>query len=187
MRRALLVLLALVLVGAVVLTGWRFNSDMERAHAHAAQGGVLLPTRCGPIEVQQAGTGVPLLVVHGSGGGHDQGMAFAGALAQHGIRVIAMSRFGYALGAFASSVLFAWLYNRAEGSVWPVLILHTAVNAWSLAIPVMALPDGSNLRPFQLVVGILVFTAVFLLLRGGPTWQEGTRHAPGLRRMGEPG
>lgn len=38
---------------------------------------------------------MPLLVVHGSGGGHDQGMAFAGGLAVHGIRVIAMSRFGY--------------------------------------------------------------------------------------------
>ncbi len=93
MRRSVLVLLALVLIGTVVLIGWRFNSDMERAHAHAAQGSLLLPTNCGPIEVQQAGTGVPLLVVHGSGGGHDQGMAFAGALAQHGIRVIAMSRF----------------------------------------------------------------------------------------------
>ncbi len=93
----------------------------------------------------------------------------------------------YVLSAIASSVLFAWLYNRTEGSVWPVLILHTAVNAWSLAIPVMVLPDGSNLRPFQLVVGILVFTAVLLLLRGGPTWQGGTGHASGLRRMGEPG
>jgi len=48
-----------------------------------------------PIEYQEAGVGVPLLAVHGSGGGHDQGMAFAGALAQQGIRVIAMSRFGY--------------------------------------------------------------------------------------------
>ena len=47
---------------------------------------MLLQTRCGPIEVQEAGTGVPLLVVHGSGGGHDQGKAFAGAVAQHGIR-----------------------------------------------------------------------------------------------------
>ena len=35
------------------------------------------------------------MVVHGSGGGYDQGMAFAGALADYGIRVIAMSRFGY--------------------------------------------------------------------------------------------
>jgi pimeloyl-ACP methyl ester carboxylesterase len=33
--------------------------------------------------------------VHGSGGGHDQGMAFAARLANNGIRVIAMSRFGY--------------------------------------------------------------------------------------------
>lgn len=36
-----------------------------------------------------------MLAIHGSGGGHDQGMAFAGALASQGIRVIAVSRFGY--------------------------------------------------------------------------------------------
>jgi pimeloyl-ACP methyl ester carboxylesterase len=95
MRRSVLVLASLVLVGAVVLIGWRFNRDMALARAHAAQGGVLLPTRCGQIEYQEAGTGVPLLVVHGSGGGHDQGMAFAATLAQQGVRVIAMSRFGY--------------------------------------------------------------------------------------------
>lgn len=95
MRWSVLALLALGLVGAVVLIGWRFNSDMAQARARAAAGAVLLQTRCGPIEIQEAGTGVPLLVVHGSGGGHDQGMAFAGALAKRGIRVIAMSRFGY--------------------------------------------------------------------------------------------
>jgi pimeloyl-ACP methyl ester carboxylesterase len=38
---------------------------------------------------------VPLLMVHGAGGGHDQGMTFGRPLTQHGIRVIAMSRFGY--------------------------------------------------------------------------------------------
>ena len=90
-----LLALALVLVGVTVLTGWFFSSDMQRARARAAQGSVLLQTRCGPIEYQEAGTGVPLLAVHGSGGGHDQGMAFAGVLAEQGIRVIAMSRFGY--------------------------------------------------------------------------------------------
>jgi 2-hydroxy-6-oxonona-2,4-dienedioate hydrolase len=74
---------------------WRFDHDIKRATARAAQGSLLAATRCGPIEYQEAGTGVPLLMVHGSGGGHDQGMAFAGSLAQHGIRVIAMSRYGY--------------------------------------------------------------------------------------------
>ena len=93
--RGALLILAAVLAGAAFLVGWRFSGDLERARAHAAQGSVLLPTRCGPIEVQEAGTGIPVLAVHGSGGGHDQGMAFAGALAQRGIRVIAMSRFGY--------------------------------------------------------------------------------------------
>ncbi len=38
---------------------------------------------------------MPLLAVHGSGGGFDQGMAFAAPLATKGVRVIAMSRFGY--------------------------------------------------------------------------------------------
>lgn len=93
--RSVLILAILGLVGAVALVGWRFSRDLALAAARAAQGGVLLPTRCGPIEYQEAGAGVPLLVVHGSGGGHDQGMAFAGTLARHGVRVIAMSRFGY--------------------------------------------------------------------------------------------
>jgi 2-hydroxy-6-oxonona-2,4-dienedioate hydrolase len=75
--------------------GWQFDQDIKAAATRAARGSVLVATRCGPIEYQEAGTGMPLLMVHGSGGGHDQGMAFAGTLAQQGIRVIAVSRFGY--------------------------------------------------------------------------------------------
>ena len=89
------VVLAMILLVAVFLIWWGFDQDIKLATARAAQGSVLAATRCGPIEYQEAGTGVPLLLVHGSGGGHDQGMAFAGGLAQRGIRVIAMSRFGY--------------------------------------------------------------------------------------------
>lgn len=74
----------------------------------------------------------------------------------------------YALSTIASSVVFAWLFNRTAGSVLPVLVLHTAVNGGSLVIPVMVMPDGSNLRPFQLVVGILVLTAMALLFRAEP-------------------
>jgi uncharacterized protein len=74
----------------------------------------------------------------------------------------------YALSAVASSVVFAWLYNRSSRSVLPVLVLHTAVNAWSSVIPVMVMQDGSNLRPFQFVVGILAVTAVALLIRADP-------------------
>ncbi len=86
-------LLVAALCAAAV--GWQFSRDLATATAHAAQGSTVVATRCGPIEVQQAGEGLPLLMVHGSGGGHDQGMDWARPLTQHGIRVIAMSRFGY--------------------------------------------------------------------------------------------
>ncbi len=96
MRRALwaLALSAAALLAAAAIHA-RFASDIAAAAARAAQGSTIIDTRCGPIEVQQAGQGLPLLVIHGSGGGHDQGMAFARALVPHGIRVIAPSRFGY--------------------------------------------------------------------------------------------
>ena len=80
---------------AAVWIGWSFNRDVKAALMESTRGSVMIATRCGPIEYQEAGTGTPLLMVHGSGGGHDQGMAFAGNLTQRGIRVIAMSRFGY--------------------------------------------------------------------------------------------
>lgn len=93
--RAILGTLVLALTAAGVAVGLRLQDDLRRATERAAQGGVLVATRCGPIEVQQAGEGMPLLMIHGSGGGHDQGMAWARPLASQGIRVIAMSRFGY--------------------------------------------------------------------------------------------
>ena len=87
------VTLGLVVLG--VLIAWRFQTDIQQARARVAHGSTLVATACGPIEYQEAGLGVPLLAVHGSGGGFDQGMAFAAPLAHRGIRVIAMSRFGY--------------------------------------------------------------------------------------------
>ena len=97
MRLRLSVTGAVVAITGVVavLIWWRFNSAIVQARARAANGSMLVQTRCGPIEYQEAGTGVALLAIHGSGGGYDQGMAFAGALAHRGVRVIAMSRFGY--------------------------------------------------------------------------------------------
>jgi 2-hydroxy-6-oxonona-2,4-dienedioate hydrolase len=89
-----LAIVAVVLAAAFAVHA-RFKRDLALATARAAQGSAIIDTRCGAIEVQQAGVGWPLLMIHGSGGGHDQGMAWAAPLARHGIRVIAMSRFGY--------------------------------------------------------------------------------------------
>jgi 2-hydroxy-6-oxonona-2,4-dienedioate hydrolase len=94
-RLAILGATALALAAAASTVRSRFRADLDAAVARTAEGSTLLDTRCGPIEVQQAGEGIPLLMIHGSGGGHDQGMAWARPLVRQGLRVIAMSRFGY--------------------------------------------------------------------------------------------
>lgn len=74
----------------------------------------------------------------------------------------------FMVSTVALSVLFAWLFNHTQGSVLPALALHTAVNAWAWVIPVMVMPDGSNLRPYGLAVGLLVAIALGLLCNAGP-------------------
>jgi pimeloyl-ACP methyl ester carboxylesterase len=58
-------------------------------------GSAVLATDAGPIEYAERGAGLPLLTIHGAGGGFDQGMANAADLIGDGFRVIAPSRFGY--------------------------------------------------------------------------------------------
>ncbi len=93
--RKLIVALTFGLVVLGLIIAWRFQIGIESARARVAHGSTIVATPCGQIEYQEAGQGVPLLTVHGSGGGFDQGMVFAAPLARRGIRVIAMSRFGY--------------------------------------------------------------------------------------------
>lgn len=87
------VVLGLIGLSLLVFIGYR--SDLRQATARIATGSELVDTPCGPIEYAVAGKGAPVLVVHGAGGGFDQGAAFGTALQRQGFRVIAMSRFGY--------------------------------------------------------------------------------------------
>lgn len=73
----------------------RYRATMRDARQRTAQGGALASTRCGPIEYAALGSGTPILVVHGAGGGFDQGIEVGRDLVPAGFRVIAMSRFGY--------------------------------------------------------------------------------------------
>jgi pimeloyl-ACP methyl ester carboxylesterase len=81
-----------------VLTGVsyrKFQYDIAAARVRISGGSAFATTACGPIEYSQMGQGKPLLVVHGAGGGYDQGLLLARPLADRGFRVTAMSRFGY--------------------------------------------------------------------------------------------
>jgi pimeloyl-ACP methyl ester carboxylesterase len=74
----------------------KYLEDIRRAKQRVGTGSQLLQTRFGPIEYAEAGNpeGPPVLVIHGAGGGFDQGLDIAAGVA-HAFRIIAVSRFGY--------------------------------------------------------------------------------------------
>jgi pimeloyl-ACP methyl ester carboxylesterase len=95
-RRRLRTVAGAAALGVLAGVSYRsFRDDIAAARLRISAGSALATTACGPIEYSQMGQGKPLLVVHGAGGGYDQGLLFARPLADRGFRVTAMSRFGY--------------------------------------------------------------------------------------------
>ena len=73
-----------------------YRADITAARRRIATGGRVVKTAAGPIEYAEAGHGAPVLMIHGAGGGYDQGLwGFGDGLGEQDYRVIAPSRFGY--------------------------------------------------------------------------------------------
>jgi len=90
--------LLIALVAAVTATALIFlsyNTDLSQARDAASRSGRIATTSAGPIEYAEKGVGIPLLSIHGAGGGCDQGLANVADIVGDGFRVIAPSRFGY--------------------------------------------------------------------------------------------
>jgi pimeloyl-ACP methyl ester carboxylesterase len=97
-RYALLVAILLV-VGLVVFVAVsypRFRADVQPNRERLLNGGRIVTTEeVGDIEYAIQGKGLPVLVVHGAGGGYDQGLLIGENYVGDGHRFIAPSRFGY--------------------------------------------------------------------------------------------
>jgi 2-hydroxy-6-oxonona-2,4-dienedioate hydrolase len=78
---------------AATAIGVAYRRDLAAARKRVAAGSHIAETSSGPIEYAVRGEGPPLLIVHGAGGGFDQGLMLGESL--HGFRIIAPSRFGY--------------------------------------------------------------------------------------------
>src|SRR5262245_66371155 len=93
--RRLLVTAFLAAAGIAGLVFLSYKSELQHAHDAVSRGSLIADTIAGPIEYAVAGAGVPLLSIHGAGGGYDQGLANATGLLCDGFEIIAPSRFGY--------------------------------------------------------------------------------------------
>jgi 2-hydroxy-6-oxonona-2,4-dienedioate hydrolase len=93
--RHVLILTALVIAALGIGLFVAFQKNLHAHQQRISTGSRVLDSRCGPIEFAEAGSGTPLLMIHGTGGGFDQGMLAGQDFADRGLRVVAPSRFGY--------------------------------------------------------------------------------------------
>lgn len=99
-RRSLLLgLTGLALAGGGYAAG-AFREARAQAATRLFGQGTVIEARVGALEYAVAGEGPPVMMIHGTGGGFDQGLLFAAALRRRGFRIVAPSRFGYLGSAF---------------------------------------------------------------------------------------
>jgi 2-hydroxy-6-oxonona-2,4-dienedioate hydrolase len=95
-RRSFIGLASLgVLAAATGFAARDYRRAVAAARARVERGSTVIATRAGAMEYAEAGVDPPVLMIHGTGGGFDQGLGFARPLSQAGFRVVAPSRFGY--------------------------------------------------------------------------------------------
>ncbi|OPY49413.1 MAG: homoserine O-acetyltransferase [Methanosaeta sp. PtaU1.Bin060] len=106
MLRRNLLWIAIGLFLAVVLVSAAYLGDMNRAYERVSKKSTLMPSPYGDIEFTEGGSGPDVLVIHGSGGGYDQGELLAQAVLGDGFHWITPSRFGYLHSTFHDGATF---------------------------------------------------------------------------------
>jgi pimeloyl-ACP methyl ester carboxylesterase len=94
------------LIAVVVLVAAAYFPDMNRAYARVHDKSTVISSPYGTIEYTEGGAGPPVLVIHGSGGGYDQGELLVQAVLGDQFHWIAPSRFGYLRSTFHTGATF---------------------------------------------------------------------------------
>lgn len=98
--------IAIALATLVLLAAAVVVVDLRRAYGRISNTSQVVATPEGDVEFVRGGSGPPVLVVHGSGGGFDQGALVAGAVLDDTVQWIAPSRFGYLRSTFREGATF---------------------------------------------------------------------------------
>ncbi len=95
MKRIALLGTALVVLALVRSLRAQYRKEINHAYKRVSDGSRVLNTENGEIEYSTDGEGTPVLLIHGAGGGYDQGLLVGQSFLNGGYRLIAVSRFGY--------------------------------------------------------------------------------------------
>jgi pimeloyl-ACP methyl ester carboxylesterase len=119
---------AAVLTVAAIAVALPFRRDLRAASDRLQGRSEIIQTPAGPMEYAAAGTGAPLLMIHGTGGGFDQGLLFSEKVAGNGVRVIAPSRFGYLRSSFPKNHS-----SEAQADAFVTLLNHLKLGKVAVA------------------------------------------------------
>jgi 2-hydroxy-6-oxonona-2,4-dienedioate hydrolase len=179
MLRRLLPGVAFVAAIAAALVMVAYARAMDRAYERIRGRSDVLHSPVGDIEYSDQGSGPPVLVIHGSGGGFDQGEFLARAALGDGFRRIAPSRFGYLRSTFHPGATF-----DDQAQAYALLLEH-------LGIPQVAVLAFSHGGPSALLFALLYPQRVssLTLLSAGvgssdtPGQQQANRQGAALMRI----
>ena len=87
--------LVVIDVALVALTYPQYNREMSAAQSRLLAGSDILRTDQGDIEYALTGEGIPVLLLHGAGGGYDQGLWGAKVYLGGGYKIVSVSRYGF--------------------------------------------------------------------------------------------
>ncbi len=98
--------IAIALLAAAAVAVAVGVTDIRAAYRRIAGSSAVISSAQGNIEFKRGGSGPPVLVIHGSGGGFDQGELIAQTVLGESFCWIAPSRFGYLRSAFHEHASF---------------------------------------------------------------------------------
>ncbi|MCH5375148.1 MAG: alpha/beta hydrolase, partial [Planctomycetes bacterium] len=148
---------ALLATGILVLAGM-YVRDMHHAFERVRTAGTVIRSPYGDIEYTEVGAGPPVLVIHGSGGGYDQGEVIAQTVLSSDFRVVAPSRFGYLRSTIPGNATL-----DEQANAYAYLLDH-------LQIDQVALVAMSHGGPSALIFTVLHperISSLTLILNGG--------------------
>jgi len=96
--------IGLIVVVVIILAAYIW--DMNQAYERVRGKSTVIASPYGDIEYTEGGAGSPVLVIHGSGGGYDQGELIVQAFLGDSFHWIAPSRFGYLRSTFHEGATF---------------------------------------------------------------------------------